>query len=130
MDARTLLGDHLATESMLAYQTVAGREVEDDLCPLDSQLGRRRQRRPKVLAYLYSEGIVACAEKKVCSERHFSAPYLYLRNARLHPSGFVFTRRTAGSEPAFLVKLTGVRQVHFGHHAHYLAVRDDENAVV
>ena len=129
MHARTLLGDHLAAESVLPYQTVTARQIEDDLCSLNSQLRRRRQRRPQVLAYLYTKGVISGGENQVCTEWHLSAPYLYLRNPRFYSTRFVFACSTTGCEPAFLVELARVRQVDFRHYAHHFAVGHDENAV-
>jgi hypothetical protein len=44
MHTHRLLFDHLATEDMLTDDAVGRGEVEDDLCSLNSQLRRRRQR--------------------------------------------------------------------------------------
>ena len=127
--ACALLRDHLTAESVLAYHAVGTREVEDQLRALDGQLGRWRQRTPEVLAYLYTKGVVTGGEEQVGSKRHFSTPYLDLRNARGYSAGRELPCRTSRGEPTFLVELTGVRQVHFRHYAHNFAIRHHEGAV-
>ena len=129
MHTRTLLLDHLAAENMLADNTVGTRQVEDNLCSLNSQLRRWRQRRPEVLADLNTKGIIARAEEQIGTKRHFSAPYLYLRDFRSRSSRRVLARSTSGREPALLVELARVRQVHFRHYTHHLSVRHHKRAV-
>ena len=76
MDTRGLLREHLAAEVMLADQTVTTTEVEDNLGPLDSQLGGRGHGTPEVLAYLDAEAVVARSKQQVSTERHFPTPQL------------------------------------------------------
>jgi hypothetical protein len=99
VDARRLLGDHLAAEMMFAHQTIGAGEIEDQFGSLDGKLGRRRQRRPEVLAYLYTKGIIAGSEKEIRSERHFPTPYLYFRNTRRNASGCELARGTTDPLP-------------------------------
>ena len=129
MHTRALLFDHLFAENMLADDAVGRGEVEDDLRSLNSQLGGRRQRTPQILADLYTKGISPRAEQQIRSERHFAAPQFNLGNTRSDTSGRVLACRTAAREPAFLIELTGIRQVDLRHYAHYLTVRHDERAV-
>ena len=124
-----LLGDHLPTKSVLAHKTVTAREVENQLCTLYRQLRGRRKRTPQVLAYLHTKRIVSRREQQIRSKRHFSAPYLYLRNTRSDTSGCELARRTTAGKPTFLIELTRVRQVHFRHYAHHFTVGDDKRTV-
>ena len=74
MDAGRLLGNHLTTEGMLAHDTVAGGEVEDQLRALYRQLCRRRQRAPEVLTELDTETIAAGLEHQIHAKGHIPAP--------------------------------------------------------
>ena len=124
-----LLLDHLAAEDMLTDDTVGGREVKDDLCTLNRQLCRRRQRRPEVLAYLDTEGVVTRAEEQVRTKGHFATPYLNLRDTRRDATGCVLACGTAGSKPTLLVELAGVGQVDLRHHTQHLTVGHNEGTV-
>ena len=109
---------------VLPYRLVRGREVRYHHRPGKAQSGRRRNRRPEILAYLHAEYKIrhlTAAEQQIAPERDISPrePYRVLT-----------TVVRTGAELALLVKLAVIRQHRLRHDSKHRAVLDNSGAVI
>ena len=109
---------------ILPYQFIRGREVRYHRRPGKAQSGRRRDRRPEILAYLHAEDKIRhlpAAEQQIAPERDIASrkPYCVL-SAVIRP----------GAELALLIKLTVIRQYRLRHDSKHRAVLDNSGAVI
>ena len=115
-----ILTDYLAAEGVLARHAVGRTQVEDNLGPLNGQLGRWRQWRPEVLAHLDAEREIGRAEQQVIAEWYVAREHVHLVDIEVAACG----------EPALLVELGRVGEVDLGHCAQHFAIGHHEGAIV
>ncbi len=111
----------------LADGFIGGRQVHDDLRPIQRLQGGGRQRRPQVLADLHAQqGPVTDAEDQVPS--HGILPVS--RQAQLPGTDGPALQVPGGGEPAALIKFIIIGQIGFGYDAVEPSPGDDHAAIV